>query len=712
MAERAGAGRTGDPAPVGAGAPAPVRIGWRRADGPDALLSREWLVANGLGGYASGTIAGVSTRRYHGPLVAALPGLGRTVMLSQLSDRVRLRDGFQARLGGEERTAGLALHGAVHLREFRLELGLPVWTFAVRDAVIEKRLFLVHGQNTAHVRYRLLEGEGPVRLTLRPGVHFRPHDAPVGGPLQRYRLLAEGGRHEIVGDDPRFPALRLWVDGERPAFTVEEGRVAELVYRVEASRGYDTQGDLYVPGFFRVELEGDRPVTLVASAEPWETALALPPAEAAAAEQARREGLLARAGPAAARGPEAELVLAADAFLVEPAFHAKGRRSALPTDGAGAGPERTEPGARTVVAGYHWFTDWGRDTMISLEGLALCTGRAEEAAAILRAFGRHARDGLIPNLFPEGEAEGLYHTADATLWMFHALDRYLRRTGDRATLRLLLPTLEEIFRAHQRGTRFGIGVDPADGLLRQGAAGYQLTWMDAKVDGWVVTPRRGKAVEVNALWHNALVNLARWQEEERGPGAAAEAREAAARAREAFNRRFWYAEGGYLYDVVDGEDGKDDASCRPNQLLAVSLPSPVLDRSRWAAVLAAVRERLLTPVGLRSLSREHRDYKTSYHGDLRTRDAAYHQGTVWSWLVGPWVDASLALHPGDRAGARAALDGLVAHLGDGCVGQVSEVFDAEPPFAARGCVAQAWGAAELLRALLLTAPEGEGGARG
>jgi predicted glycogen debranching enzyme len=668
-------------------------VGWTPADGAEALLDREWLVGNGLGGYASGTLAGACTRRYHALLVAALPGLGRTALLSHLSDRVRLPGGFTARLGGEERTAGLALHGAEHLRELRLELGLPVWTYAVRGAVIEKRVYLTHGQNTVRVRYLLLDvdGDGPVRLTLRPGVHFRPHDAPVGGALQRYRFSAAGGRYEIAGDDPRFPPLRLWVEGARAAFTVEEDRVAEVVYRVEASRGYDTQGDLHVPGFFRLDLVRGEPVTLSASSEAWDTAQALDAEGAARAERERREALLARAG-GMNDAPIAELVLAADAFVVEPAGRAQ--------EAAAARAPGDAP--RTVIAGYHWFTDWGRDTMISLEGLTLCTGRAADAGAILRAFARHVRHGLIPNLFPEGEAEGLYHTADATLWMFHAVDRYLRRTGDRATLRQLLPTLEEIVRAHQQGTRFGIGVDPADGLLRQGEPGYQLTWMDAKVDGWVVTPRRGKAVEVNALWFNALVNLARWLDEERGPAAAAPLRAAAERTREAFNRRFWYAEGGYLYDVVDGEEGRDDPACRPNQVLAIALPAPVLERARWAPVLGAVRERLLTPVGLRSLSRDHRDYKASYRGDLRTRDAAYHQGTVWSWLIGPWVDAWLALHPEDRAGARAALSGLVAHLGDACVGQVSEVFDAEPPFAARGCVAQAWGVAELLRALLAT----------
>jgi predicted glycogen debranching enzyme len=359
---------------------------------------------------------------------------------------------------------------------------------------------------------------------------------------------------------------------------------------------------------------------------------------------------------------------------------------------------------RTVIAGYHWFTDWGRDTMISLEGLTMLTGREGEARRILRTFAGAMRDGLIPNFFPDGANEGVYHTADATLWFFHALDRYLRATGDRETLRDLLPSLLEIAARHLAGTRFGICVDPVDGLLRQGAQGYQLTWMDAKVDEWVVTPRRGKAVEINALWYNALRLLDGWAREE---GAAIELPlgEAAALARRSFNLRFWYEAGGHLYDVVDCEGGGDDPALRPNQLFAFSLAHPVLDEARWAPVLAVVERELLTPVGLRSLARRHPDYKPKYFGDLRARDAAYHQGTVWSWLIGPFLDCWRRVHPGEEATARGLLDGSVAHLGEACLGSVSEVFDAEAPFTPRGCIAQAWGVAELLRCWAMTSAQ-------
>jgi predicted glycogen debranching enzyme len=333
---------------------------------------------------------------------------------------------------------------------------------------------------------------------------------------------------------------------------------------------------------------------------------------------------------------------------------------------------------------------------------SLCTGRHHEAGYILRTFGHYVRDGLIPNMFPEGTREGLYHTADATLWFFHAVHRYVGATGDRSTLRQLLPILMSIVEHHMRGTRFGIRVDSADGLLTQGEAEYQLTWMDAKVDDWVVTPRRGKAVEINALWFNALSLLAGWLREEGDPSAAA-VEAAAARAHASFNDRFWYEEGGYLYDVVDGEQG-EDAACRPNQIFAIALDHPVLERSRWEPVFQVVKDRLLTPVGLRSLAPGHRDYKPQYYGDLRARDAAYHQGTVWGWLAGPFVDAWLRLHPEDQAGARRTLEGFLAHMSEAGVGTLSEIFDAEEPFHARGCIAQAWTVAEVLRAWVLTAP--------
>jgi predicted glycogen debranching enzyme len=336
--------------------------------------------------------------------------------------------------------------------------------------------------------------------------------------------------------------------------------------------------------------------------------------------------------------------------------------------------------------------------MISLEGLTLATHRYREAGYILRTFAHYVRDGLIPNMFPDGEREGLYHTADATLWFFHAIERYTIATGDDETLRKLLPVLADIVRHHLRGTRFGIHIDPADGLFTQGAEGYQLTWMDAKVGDWVVTPRRGKAVELNALWYNALCLMQSWTQKY-GGAEDINLAEHARRARESFNRKFWYEAGGYLYDVVEGDHG-NEACCRPNQVFAIALPHPILDRARWDPVMTVVRDRLLTPVGLRSLAPGDPDYKARYYGDLRARDAAYHQGTVWAWLIGPYVDAEMKLPNADRGKLREMVKHFDQQLDEACVGQISEVFDAEPPFLPRGCVAQAWSVAEVLRCWL------------
>jgi predicted glycogen debranching enzyme len=656
---------------------------------PAAMPRREWLVTNGLGGYASGTVAGVVTRRYHALLVAALPApLGRYVMLNHLLERVRLPNRAVTWLGDQGEVAGPnAADDRGHLAEFRLECGLPVWRYELGEVAIEKRVVMPYGQNTVHVAYHLVAGEGPVRLSLRPSMQFRPHHAALSrSPVVTYTFRSATSRHELIGE-AKLPPLKLTLVGDRAALTLDERDQAEVPYEMERSRGYDWVGSLWSPGYFRADLSRDHPATLIASTESWETILALPPAEASAAELERRRRLLSIAGCEDDNGVRAELVLAADQFIITPAGRVEEAARAR-----AVGEE-----VRTVIAGYHWFSDWGRDTMISLDGLTLCTRRFREAASIVRTFAHYVRDGLIPNLFPDGSREGLYHTADATLWYFHAVAKYLDATGDGETVRALLPTFTDIVRRHLAGTRFGIGVDPSDGLLQQGADGFQLTWMDAKVDDWVVTPRRGKAVELNALWYNALRLLQRWTRDYGGDDGF-DFDYHAGRARAAFNERFWFARGGYLYDVVDGEAG-DDPACRPNQILAISLDHAILDETRWEAVIEVVRERLLTPVGLRSLAPDHPDYKRTYAGDLRSRDAAYHQGTVWAWLIGPFVDAWLKVHPGDRSDMRALLRSFESCLNDACVGSIPEIFDAEPPYVPRGCIAQAWSVAEVLRAL-------------
>jgi len=669
------------------------RIDRRPADG-DPHLNEEWLVTNGLGGYASGTVVGALTRRYHGLLVAALPNpLGRTMTLNALSERIRLpnRDVF---FTGPNELIGVDPPGTLAPREFRLEGGLPVWRYELGGFVLEKRILMVHRQNTVHVTYRLISGPEPIRLALRPGVHFRSHDAPVSTPLAKeYVLTILGDNYELRARDNEvnasgFPPLRMYCVPAVP-FTADRKEIDDILFRTEQTRGYESQGSMWSPGYFRFDLKPGHEFTFIATTESWEIQHALAPRAAADAETARRETLLATAHTAQDCFG-AEMTLAADQFLILPTGRTEDAARAH-----AAGEE-----LRTVIAGYHWFTDWGRDTMISLEGLTLATGRISEAGWILRTFAQHIQDGLIPNLFPEGSKEGLYHTADATLWFFHALSRYIAASGDRITLRLLIPKLIDIVDRHVTGTRFGIHVDPSDGLLMQGREGYQLTWMDAKVGDWVVTPRRGKAVEINALWYNALRLLEGWLTEDSKQGDAARFGKLAERARESFNRRFWNDRAGYLFDVVDGEGG-DDAACRPNQLFAISLPNPVLDPDRWKAVLDTVKEKLLTPVGLRSLSPDHPDYKPRYDGDLRARDAAYHQGTVWAWLIGPFIDAWLKVYPERREEARGFLSGFEAGLNEACIGSISEVFDAEEPHTPRACIAQAWSVAEVLRCHVL-----------
>ncbi len=509
------------------------RIDLRQAHDPHALLRREWLLSNGLGGYASGTISGSIARRYHGLLIAALPApLGRVVMFNHLAEHLRRADGSTLQIDGDDpsQTDGSPANPVGHyVAEFRLEAQLPIWRYEMDDVVVEKRVLMVQGQNTVHVIYQLLSGQQDVRIELRPSVHFRPHENAVGEAVrQDYRLSIEGPHYEVRCGHS-IPPLRLVVRGEGAHFTHHGGSTRELSYPVEAERGYESRGPMWSPGHFTVPLRPNIPTTLSGSTEAWDTLLALAPEQVLKFEQERRRRLICIAHPSAHEGAAAELVLAADQFIISPAGRVEDVARAR-----AAGDE-----VRSVIAGYHWFTDWGRDTMISLEGLTLTTGRHVEAGWVLRTFAHYVRDGLIPNYFPDGKNEGVYHTADATLWFFHALDRYLEITHDRNTLEIILPKLREIVQKHLGGTRFGIGDDPADGLLRQGAEGYQLTWMDAKVDGWVVTPRRGKPVEINALWYNALRLMEGWLRELQDEPGATEMAGHAEKARASFNQRFW-----------------------------------------------------------------------------------------------------------------------------------------------------------------------------
>jgi glycogen debranching enzyme, archaeal type, putative len=657
---------------------------WHAGEDPERLLALEWLVTNGLGGYASGTVRGIATRCYHGVFIPNLPSPhGRTVMVPRVDEELEI--GTQTiRLNGAEFADGRIEGDIVQfLRQFRWEWGTPVWEFEVDGRRFEKRIAMPYGQNTVYVEHRLL-GDGPARLTLRPFVTLRMHDAELGVPSEwPFTLTITRRRYEVHAFEGA-PGLRLCLRPPCGVFVVDARVSQGVFYRVDRDRGYNHVEDLFSPGYFLAEIRADQPIAFVASTERWEL-LEFDAASIFEAAWQRLKHLLALAPAFARTGFAAQLVLAADQFIILPGSRLE--ENALARAGG------TE--ARTVVAGYHWFTDWGRDTMISLEGLTLCTGRFDEARDVLRAFCRYIKDGLLPNHFPEGQRSAIYNTVDATFWYFHALDRYYQATGDRETLELLFPILRSVIEHHLRGTHFGIHVDRSDSLVAAGAEGYALTWMDAKVEEWVVTPWRGKPVEIQALWYNALRLMATWAEE---LGESSNLyREQAQRACASFNRRFWFEASGYLYDLIDGEHG-DDPSLRPNQIFSLSLRFPILNDRRWRPVVDTVADKLLTPVGLRSLASSHKDYKPTYFGDLRARDAAYHQGTVWAWLIGHFLDAWIKVY-GDKARARTMLEGFEAHLWEAGIGTISEIFDAEPPYTPRACIAQAWSVAEVLRAL-------------
>jgi predicted glycogen debranching enzyme len=664
-----------------------IVMSWQPHNDVGELLSREWLVTNGLGGYSSSTLMNVATRRYHGVFVPDLPSpRGRTVVLPRLDEEMEL-DASRLRLNGVEYSDGrLESDLSQCLIEFRREWHTPIWRLSYGGRQVEKRVIMPYGQNTVYVEYHLVEGDS-LSLRLRPFLTFRMPDAPLGqGRQPPFPITILGARYEAHLCEGVSP-LKLCLRPQCGVFVADYQLSEGVSYRVDRDRGSVHVEDLASPGYFTVELNRDCPVAFVASMEPWEV-LDYTADSIFLAERQRLNKLALQLGDGGKDEFETLLAVAADQFVIFPGSRLEEHALA----------QASGDDARTVIAGYHWFTDWGRDTMISLEGLTLCTGRYHEARAILRTFARYMKDGLLPNLFPEGERSGLYHTVDATLWYFHALDRYYEVTGDRDTLMGLYPILKKVIEHHVKGTSFGIGMDPRDGLLQAGAEGYALTWMDAKVEDWVVTPRRGKPVEIQALWYNAVRLMGRWAEDLRERPD--RWMEMARQIEDSFNARYWYKEGSYLYDVLNDEHG-DDSSLRPNQVFAISLRYPVLRQDRWKPVLAVVVEKLLTPVGLRSLAPGHRDYKSMYFGDLRARDAAYHQGTVWAWLIGHFVDAWLKTGL-DISEARRMLSRYRSHLNENGMGTISEIFDAEPPYAPRGCIAQAWSVAEVLRAYQAT----------
>jgi predicted glycogen debranching enzyme len=650
-----------------------------------STTSREWLVTNGLGGYAAGTIAGATTRRYHGLLVAALrPPVERTVMVAKVDATVRYRERRCPLTSNEYLDGTVDPHGYRCLDEFRLEGTLPVWSWIIGDARIESRVWMAHGANTTYVSWNLVCGSDAIDIELAPLCTYRDYHWQLRGALNAGINAVDRGIEVYAGPRP----YRLLSD--RGAWEIAVDRHWNLRHRIESERGLDDGEDLMRPGVCHARLAPGESITLMLTAESRQPDS---PLESYARERARQAGLIERAfGPATkSRRPVVrpdfieQLVLAADQFVVER------------QDGAG------QALGHTVIAGYPWFSDWGRDTMIALPGLTLATGRHELAASVLRTFARFVSEGMLPNRFPDAGETPEYNTVDATLWYFVAIDAYLRATGDSALAADLYPVLRDILDWHLRGTRYGIRASEDDGLLAAGEPGVQLTWMDAKVGDWVVTPRIGKPVEINALWFNALAITRDLAQRLGDHTAVREYAALAERVGRSFADRYWFESGGYLYDVIDGPEGEPgphgrrrDASLRPNQVFALSLPHPLLDNGRARSIVDVCARELWTPVGLRSLASGDTRYIGHYGGGPRERDGAYHQGTVWSWLSGPFALAHYRAY-GHAERALQYLTPLAGHLRQACLGQVSEIFDGEPPFRPQGCFAQAWSVAETLR---------------
>jgi predicted glycogen debranching enzyme len=629
------------------------------------------LVTNGLGGFAAGTVSGARTRRYHGLLVAALkPPVERVVTLAKVDESVRYSESEFA-LGSNEFADGtVAPSGFTLLQSFVIEDGIPVWVYALGDALLEKRLWMLQGVNATYVRYTLLRASAPAQLELRPFCTYRDYHAQWRGGSQF--AIDAGAAGCVVRAYEGATPYRLAVDGG--GFRADGAWHWNFRHRAESARGLDDLEDLFVPGVFSVTLASGEAVTLMVTTEQAAARAAEP---ALASTLAHQSSLVRQLAPGT---PDWILALhrAADQFVVQRAV--------------------ADAGGATVVAGYPWFSDWGRDTMIALPGLTLTTGRFAEAAQILRTFAAHVSDGMLPNRFPDGGEAPEYNTVDATLWYFHAVDAYTRASGDSELEHELYPVLRDIIRWHRTGTRYSIHVDPADGLLHAGEPGVQLTWMDARVGDWVVTPRTGKAVEINALWYNALEVMHRMARDLSDRAGARTYQALAAQARASLRARFWHDAGGYLYDVIDTPDGgRHDPSLRPNQIFAVSLPHTALDSNAARSVVDTCARNLWTPVGLRSLARGDPAYVGRYAGGPRERDGAYHQGTVWSWLLGPFALAHYRVY-GDATRAQGFLGGIAVHLGEGCIGSISEVFDGDAPHRPEGCIAQAWSVAEILRA--------------
>ena len=641
----------------------------------DDVSRREWLVTNGIGGYASSTLSGANTRRYHGLLVPAFsPPLGRAVLLSKVEEEVRVEDQLY-QLSANKYPSVVQPQGFRHLNYYSSR-PVPCFTYIFHEetVVLEKRVWMAHGKNTVYLQYTLIKAPEPVRLGIVPLLAYKDYHS------EQHRwdgflgvTTAEGeGKVQFLAYPTAHP-LHM----EMPpnfAFSEHSGWFFNFEHPREQERGLDSTEDLFCPGRFDGLLSPGQTVTFVATVE---TEPATEADGALKAEEARQHKLLARTDVSCADQLYETLVLAADQFVIE-------KSDRVPR--------------ATILAGYPWFADWGRDTMIALPGLCLTTGRFDLARDILSSFAEAVHNGLLPNRFSDNGGGAEYNTVDASLWFFHAVYAYAEASGDwEFAQNEMLPVLQKMLQSHIEGTDYRIGVDPADGLLHAGEPGVQLTWMDAKVGDWVVTPRIGKPVEINALWHNALCVTSKLAERAGQTDFAADCSRRADLVKTSFGAAFWNPAANCLFDVIGG-DGHPDASLRPNQIFAVSLPFPVIEGEQAKSVVEAVAEHLLTPFGLRTLAPGSPEYRPVYGpGDPTFRDGAYHQGTVWPWLLGAFADAHLQVY-GDKAKTRTLLKSLLCGgLTEYGVGSLAEIFDGDAPHAPNGCPAQAWSVAEILR---------------
>ncbi len=625
----------------------------------------EWLETNGLGGWSSSSVIGCHTRRYHGLLVAATrPPAERMSLVSKLDETIITNtDRFE--LGTNNYGDTIYPQGYRYMTGFTKDL-FPAFFYTAGDIQLKKSIAMVQGQNTVLITYQVIKAGEPFTLQLTPLLSVRDYH----GLVQANDAINKNARFSdhvfSIQAYKDTPAIFIQVPGS--SYQADPKWFYHFNYSVEQYRGLNFTEDLFSPGTFSVPLQaGDALAVVVSTNDP----LHMDAFELWATEEKRKKALLSNQP---ADETLQQLLLAADQFIVQRGDDLK-----------------------TVIAGYHWFTDWGRDTMISLPGLTLSTGRYEDARKILDAFAGSVSMGMLPNRFPDYGAAPEYNNADGTLWYFIAVFKYLAATNDKDfVLGRLLPVLKDIIDWHYKGTRYHIHATD-DGLLFAGEPGQQLTWMDAKVDNWVVTPRMGKPVEIQALWYNALCIFAELLALNNQAGQASAVREKAAQTKSSFAEKYWYAAGNCLYDGID-ENGSPLTELRPNQLFAISLPFPLMEAEKAMAVLQVITEQLYTAVGLKTLPAADKNFKPFYGGDTLHRDAAYHQGTVWSWLLGPYIDAIMKLD-GSKDQAMAIINAFRYHLNEACIGSVSEIFDAAASHQPRGCIAQAWGVAEILRVM-------------